>query len=50
MLQEYNMWKAAEHLLKTRLKCMDPREISAVNPDFYAQRFHDRLKEMVESA
>ena len=47
MLQLYNVKKMLEHHAKTKLKCVDADGLSAVNPDFYAQRFLDVIKRRI---
>jgi len=43
ILQQYNNFKRAENFFKGFVS--DRREISAVHPDFYAERFYKFIEE-----
>eukprot|EP01063_Lacrimia_lanifica_P031042 TRINITY_DN5043_c0_g1_i2.p1 TRINITY_DN5043_c0_g1~~TRINITY_DN5043_c0_g1_i2.p1 ORF type:complete len:930 (+),score=174.56 TRINITY_DN5043_c0_g1_i2:107-2896(+) len=47
VLQVWNCRKNFENIAKIAFRGSDPNGISAVNPDFYAQRFMKRCKEII---
>jgi 1-phosphatidylinositol-4-phosphate 5-kinase len=47
ILQTWDYRKRAERLVKTLVLCQDGNGISAVNPTYYAERFQDKMEEIM---